>query len=66
MKATLIFDLVLIAMAAVLISFEHFGYGGEDNRLQIESLIGRLPVHAIPACLLLPNCQRKQKEIVAL
>jgi hypothetical protein len=58
MKATLIFDLVLIAMAAVLISFEHLGFVGDDSPLQLEPMIGGLPVHAVPACLLLPNCPR--------
>ena len=58
MKATLIFDVVLIATATILIGFEHFGYGGEDSLFQIEPIIGRLHARAIPACLLLPNCQR--------
>ena len=55
-KATLIFDLVLIAMAAVLISFEHFAYSGKDSVFQIEPMIARLNTHAIPACL--SNCPR--------
>ena len=62
-KAILIFDLVLIAMAALMIGFEYFGYNGEDSLLQIEPMIARLHGHAIPACLL--NCQRQQKETVA-
>ncbi len=58
MKATLIFDLVLVALAAVAVSFEYSGYSGEDSQFQIEPIIGRLHAHAIPACLLVSNCQR--------
>ena len=42
MKATLIFDLALIVMAALLISFERFGYSGEFNLFQIEPMSGHL------------------------
>lgn len=44
MKATLIFDLALIVMAAFLISFERFGYSGEFNLFHIEPISGH--VHA--------------------
>jgi len=58
MKATLIFDLVLVAMAALLISLEYPGDAAEDSPFQNEPIVGRLPARAIPACLLRPNCQR--------
>jgi hypothetical protein len=58
MKATLIFDLALIATAVLLIGLERLDYSAEDGFFQIEPIVGRLHVHALPACLLMPNCQR--------
>jgi hypothetical protein len=55
-KATLIFDLVLIVMAAALINLDPFGYGTADGLFQTESMIARLHAPPIPSCIL--NCQR--------